>query len=144
MLGLTESKLDAANKIRHDEVVKGQTTVGAILLAAAALLSVGCKPQGPNIEELTKLQKRNAMLRREIADMEMLIRRAGNDTPDLHDQIDARNQEVVQAYETLKQLQAQDTEVRMRRIELEGRLDRFRESFRTLQSRVVSSTKHQP
>ena len=143
-VSLTNSMLDANSKIRQDGVVKRRTIVGFLMLLAVALLSSGCKPQGPNIEELTELQKRNASLRREIADMQMLIRRAGEDVPNLQDQIDARNQEVVQAYETLKQLQAQETDVRMRRIELEGRLDRFRETFRSLQSQVLSSNKSQP
>ena len=49
---------------------------------------------------------------------------------------------VVQAYETLKALKAQETEVRMRRIELEGRLESFRESFRELQNRIVASVKN--
>ncbi len=113
-------------------------------VATLLLVGVGCKPQGPNIEKLTELQRRNAALRQEIAAMKNLIRRAGEDDPQLQEQIEQRNREVTQAYETLKALKTQETEVQMRRIELEGRLDSFRETFRELQNRVVSSVRSEP
>ncbi len=75
--------------------------------------------------------------------MKRRILQAGEDVPNLQEQIDTRNKEVVQAYETLKALKAQETEVSMRRIELEGRLDSFRESFRELQNRVVATIKNE-
>lgn len=118
-----------------------QLTQATILFAVFALLSLGCKPQGVNIDELTELQRRNTMLRQEIAEMKTLIRRAGSEDPNLQEQLDARNGEVVQAYGTLKELQDQETKLRMRRIELEGRLDSFRETFRELQSRITDSNK---
>ena len=105
------------------------------------LAGIGCKPQGTNIDKLTELQRRNAALRQEIAEMKNLIRRAGEEDPQLQDQIEQRNKEVAQAYETLK---AQETEVSMRRIELEDRLDSFRETFRELQDRVISSVRSVP
>lgn len=89
------------------------------------------------------MQKRNAELRKEIAEMKSRIQQAGEDVPNLQEQIDARNKEVVQAYETLKTLKAQETEISMRCIELEGRLDSFRESFRELQNGVVTSIKNE-
>lgn len=113
--------------------------VGALLLAGT-----GCKPQGPNIDKLTELQRRNAALRREIAGMKNLIQRAGENDPNLQGQIEQRNKEVAQAYATLKALKTQETEVNMRRIELEGRLDSFRETFRELQNRIVSSVRSAP
>ena len=108
------------------------------------LAGIGCKPQGTNIDKLTELQRRNAALRQEIAEMKNLIRRAGEDDPQLQDQIERRNKEVAHAYETLKALKAQETEVSMRRIELEDRLDSFRETFRELQDRVISSVRSAP
>lgn len=75
--------------------------------------------------------------------MKSRIQQAGEDVPNLQEQIDARNKEVVQAYETLKALKAQETEISMRRIELEGRLDSFRESFRELQNGIVTSIKNE-
>lgn len=110
-----------------------------VCVLSALLLAPGCKPQGTDIDKLTELQRRNAQLRQDIAEMRNTIRRAGEDDPHLQEQIDARNKEVVQAYEALKELKTQETEVRMRRIELEGRLESFRESFRELQNRVVST-----
>lgn len=94
--------------------------------------------------ELGELQARNTQLRQEIADMENTIRRAGEAMPDLADQLEARNKEVVQAYENLKKLKAQETEVRMRRIELESRLDAFRANFQEMQHKAVSAPKPQP
>lgn len=112
-----------------------------VLLGALAL-TPACKPQGPNIAELSELQRRNARLRLEIARMQALIRQAGEDVPGLADQLDSRNKEVVQAYENLKNLKTQETEMRMRRIELEGRLDAFRSTFRELQSQVAAAAKN--
>ena len=119
---------------------------GAVWVCMLSLLlaGTGCKPQGTNIDRLTELQRRNAALRQEIAEMENLIRRAGEDDPRLQEQIEQRNKEVAQAYETLKALKAQETEVSMRCIELEGRLDSFRETFRELQDRVISSVRSAP
>ncbi len=118
-----------------------QLTLASAFLAAFSLSVLGCKPQGVNIDELTELQRRNTLLRQEIAEMKTLIRHAGAEEPNLQEQLDARNGDVVQAYETLKELQAQETRLRMRRIELEGRLDSFRETFRELQSRITGASK---
>lgn len=99
------------------------------------------------MEELAQLQARNTQLRQEIAKMKEIIRRAGADTPDLAEQLESRNREVVQAYENLKRLKTQETEVQMRRIELEGRLDTFRANFQELQNQIVTTpttTKPQP
>ncbi len=117
---------------------------GCMMLGILLLVGAGCKPQGPDIDKLTELQRRNAELRREIADMKKLIQHAGEKDPQLQNQIAQRNKEVAQAYETLKALKAQETEVSMRRIELESRLDSFRETFRELQNHIVSSVRSAP
>ncbi len=137
---LTHYMLDGWVRLGQNKSVKVYPIAWFCLLLALA--TVGCKPQGTNIDKLNELQRRNAQLRQDIADMKNIIRRAGEDEPNLQEQIDARNKEVVQAYETLKALKAQETEVRMRRIELEGRLESFRESFRELQNRIVASVKN--
>lgn len=90
------------------------------------------------MDELAELQARNTKLQQEIAQMHELIRRAGAEIPDLADQLESRNREVVQAYENRKRLIAQETEVQMRRIELEGRLETFRAQFQEMQNSVVS------
>lgn len=116
-----------------------KTSTACILMAMLALLPA-CKPQGPNMEELSELQQRNAQLSREIADMEALIRRAGEDVPDLAERLDARHKELVQAYENYKNLKEQETEISMRRLELEGRLDAFRSTMREIQLQVTTSS----
>ncbi len=116
-----------------------QLTLASAFLVAFTLSALGCKPQGVNIDELTELQRRNTLLRQEIAEMKTLIRRAGEDEPNLQEQLEARNRDGVRAYETRKELQAQETQLRMRRIELEGRLDSFRERFRELQNRITGN-----
>lgn len=111
----------------------------ALVMGALALLSA-CNPQGSEITEL-KLKERqsyNAMLRREIANMEATIRRAGDDVPGLAEQLEARSREEKQAYETIKALRSKETEIRLRRIELEKRLDAFQSTFRELQSQVAA------
>lgn len=113
-----------------------------ILLGVPAFMTA-CKPQAIDMAELTRLQARNAQLRQEIADMEATIRRAGADIPDLADQLEARNKEVVQAYENLKKLKAQETEMHKRRIQLESRLDAFRASFQEMQNQIAASPKPQ-
>lgn len=141
---VTHYKLDARAQIGHDVRVKKffPRHHTLILLGALALLPA-CKPQGVNMAELSQLQARNSQLRQEIADMENLIRRAGEVDPTLQDQLESRNKEVVQAYENLKKLKAQETEARMRRIELEGRLEVFRANFQEMQNKIVSSPKSQ-
>ena len=141
---MTHYELDARVKIRDDSAVKISPTVCACSLIGALALLPACKPQGPNIAELNELQRRNAILRQEIADMQALIRRAGEDVPGLADQLEAREKEVAQTYDHLKELKSQETEVHMRRIELEGRLDAFRSTFRELQSQIAASSKPQP
>lgn len=143
VLELTHYKLDACGKMVENMRMKRRGAMWVCMLLLL-LAGIGCKPQGTNIDKLTELQRRNAALRQEIAEMKNLIRRAGEDDPQLQDQIERRNKEVAQAYETLKALKAQETEVSMRRIELEDRLDSFRETFRELQDRVISSVRSAP
>lgn len=142
---VTHYELDERLCIRHDSGVKIFPTACTLLLPGALALFSACKPQGPNIAELNELQRRNAELRQEIADMRARIRRAGDDVPGLAEQLEARDKEVTQAYENLKALKKQETDIRMRRIELEGRLDAFRSTFRELQSQIAAaSSKTEP
>lgn len=110
-------------------------------LACLAVL-VGCKPQAPDMERLSSIQKHNAELRQEISRMQTLIFQAGEDTPGLQEQIDKRNNDVVEDYKQLETLQARETELKMRRIELEGRMNTLRDTFRQLQNELANQ--HQP
>ena len=96
-----------------------------------------CKPQAPDMERLSALQRNNAELRKEIARMQTLIRQAGEDTPELQQQIERRNSEVVAAYKQIEALREKETELKMRRIELESRLDSFRDTFARLQNEIA-------
>ncbi len=96
-----------------------------------------CKPQAPDMERLSALQRNNAELRKEIARMQTLIRQAGEDTPELQQQIERRNSEVVAAYKQMEALREKETELKMRRIELESRLDSFRDTFARLQNEIA-------
>lgn len=138
---MTHYRLDANAEISHYMRVKKLLPL-ILIVGAPAALTPACKPQGVNMAELKQLQARNAQLRQEIAQMETTIRRAGDDIPDLADQLEARNREVVQAYEALQKLKAQETEVHLRRLELEKRLDDFHANFQAMQKQAVSTTKN--
>ena len=69
--------------------------------------------------------------------MHALIRQAGEDSPELPQQIERRNSEVVAAYKQMEALREKETELKMRRIELESRLDSFRDTFARLQNEIA-------
>ncbi len=106
-------------------------------LACLAFLP-GCKPQAPDMEKLSAIQQHNAELRQEISRMQALIFQAGEDTPGLQEQIDRRNNDVADDYRQMEALRARETELKMRRIELEGRLNQLRDSFRQLQNDLAN------
>lgn len=130
--------------MRHDIRVKIQPQACTILLLGALALLTACKPQGPNIAKLNELQRRNNDLHAEIAEMYALIHRAGADTPGLAEQLDALANEEKLAYENLALLKNKETQLRLRRIELEGRLEAFRTTFNELQKQVAASHTAQP
>lgn len=139
---VTHSELDACAQIGQNVRVKMflRHHCHTLMLLGALALVPACKPQGVDMKELEELQARNTQLRQQIAQMNELIRRAGADMPDLTEQLDARNREVVQAYENLQKLKTQETEMQMRRIELEGRLESFRAQFQEMQNEIVTTT----
>lgn len=112
----------------------------AALLSVLPALVIACKPQTPNLEKINELQHRNAALRQEIADMESLIKRAGADVPDLPEKLAAQAAEESRAYEKKTAMQAKETELRLRRIELESRLENFRTTFKGLQDQISTTT----
>lgn len=141
---MTHYKLDAGVRLRHDICVKIHSQACTALLLGVLALLPACKPQGPNIAKLKDVQRRNADLHQEIAEMHALIQRVGEDIPGLADRLDERTREERQAYERLIALKQKETELRLRRIELEGRRDAFRSTFKSLQSQVAASTTEQP
>ncbi len=114
-------------------------------MAALLMLPVmitGCKPQAPDMERLSALQRHNAELRKDIARMQLLVQQAGADIPELPRQIERRNSEVVAAYKQMEALRERETELKMRRIELESRLDSFRDTFARLQNEIAIQNKN--
>lgn len=136
-MNLTQKMLDANGVMTEYRCVKTRFSVWLVAGAVALTAMVACKPQAPDMERLSALQRNNAELRKEIARMHALIRQAGADTPDLQQQIDRRNSEVVAAYKQMEALREKETELKMRRIELESRLDSFRDTFTRLQNEIA-------
>ncbi len=90
---------------------------------------------------MTALHEQNAVLRDEIARMELLIRQAGEDVPDLADQIAHREEAVKSATEELCHLTQKETDLKLRVLQLQGRLDAFQHSFQQMQKDLTQATK---
>lgn len=111
----------------------------AVAVAAGALpLFSGCAPKTTDPEQLRAIHERNAELRHEIAQMEGLIQQAGDPIPDLDDQIAAKETEIAAAIRELDELSRRETDMRLRVIELQDRLDAFRASFRMMQNDIAN------
>jgi septal ring factor EnvC (AmiA/AmiB activator) len=108
---------------------------GVCALLAASVSS--CMPQTDNPEQLRLAHEQNAAMRKELTRMQQLIKQAGEPDATLPDTIHAREQELADSLNQLKQLKRQETEAKLRVIELQDRLDLFRSSFRMLQSETV-------
>lgn len=105
------------------------------LSACALLLSLGsCYPQASDPEQLRQAHEKNAALRQEIVRMQQLIKQAGTPSPDFAAQVETREQELTDALNELKVVKRQETEAKLRIIELQDRLDAFRAHFRMLQN----------
>lgn len=108
----------------------------------AAVVLSSCNPQTPDPEQLRQAHEQNATLRQEITRMQQLISQAGAPQPGLAESISAREQELVNALNELKQLKRKETETKLRVIELQDRLDAFRSNFRILQAETVNIHNH--
>lgn len=107
-------------------------------VAAAALAVAGCAPKTTNPEQLNVLHKQNMELKQQIADMQASIEQAGEDIPGLQDQINAKEAEITSAIKQLDELNRQETDNRLRAIELQDRLDAFRTAFRAMQNDIAN------
>lgn len=107
--------------------------------ACALLVSLSsCYPQAPNPDQLRLAHEQNAALRQEIIRMQQLIKQAGEATPELTEQVEAKEQELTDALNELKVIKRQETEAKLRVIELNDRLDAFRANFRMLQNETAN------
>lgn len=107
--------------------------------ACALLVSLSsCYPQAPNPDQLRLAHEQNAALRQEIIRMQQLIKQAGEATPELTEQVEAKEQELTDALNELKVIKRQETKAKLRVIELNDRLDAFRANFRMLQNETAN------
>lgn len=107
---------------------------GACLLF---LVLSSCYPQTANPEQLRVAHEQNAALRQEIVRMQQLITQAGDAEQGLADTVEAKEQELTDALNELKVLKRQETEHKLRLIELQDRLDAFRADFRIMQNETA-------
>lgn len=112
--------------------------VFCVLAAAAWLPMSGCAPKTTDPEQLRAIHEQNADLRKEIAEMQGLIKEAGEDVPNLNEQIAEKEAEIAAAIRELDELDRQETDMRLRVIELQDRLDAFRAAFRMLQNEIAN------
>ena len=75
--------------------------------------------------------------------MQQLINQAGDIEPGLAESISAKEQQLTAALNELKQLKRQQTDAKLRVIQLQDRLDAFRSNFRMLQSETANLHKRQ-
>ncbi len=115
-------------------------------LCACAVLAVSlssCYPQADNPEQIRLAHEQNAAMRKEITRMQQLINQAGDIEPGLAESISAKEQQLTAALNELKQLKRQQTDAKLRVIQLQDRLDAFRSNFRMLQSETANLHKRQ-
>lgn len=120
--------------------VKTFSTASILFLLGLGMFPLACKPQAPDVERLSSLQNTNSQLREEIGQMQALIRQAGEDTPQLQEQITQRNQEVESALRQRTALRQRETDLKLRYIELDGRLKAFRNTFEEMKNNVANQT----
>ena len=94
-------------------------------------------PQTDNPEQLRLAHEQNAAMRKELTRMQQLIKQAGEPDATLPDTIHTREQELADSLNQLKQIKRQETEAKLRVIELQDRLDAFRTNFRMLQNETI-------
>lgn len=102
----------------------------------AAVAAAGCAPKTTNPEQLRVVHEQNAQLVKEIAKMQALIEQAGEDVPELQEQITAKEAEVASAIKELDELNRRESDMKLRSIELRDRLDGFRTAFRRMQNEI--------
>lgn len=135
---VTQKWLDAHRQMTDNESVKHFTPVCLVLAAAATPLLTSCWPKPTDPEQLRAVHEQNAEIRREISRMNALIKHAGEDVPGLAENIAAREAEIAAAIKELDKLSNDETNTRLRVIELQDRLDAFRAAFRMMQNDIAN------
>ena len=70
--------------------------------------------------------------------MQQVVKQAGDIEPGLADQIDTKEQQLAASLNELNPLKRQQTDTKLRVIQLQDRLDAFRSNFRLLQSETAN------
>ena len=124
--------------MKENESVKHFTPLCLITALAAAPLLSSCWPKPTDPEQLRAVHEQNAEIRREISRMQALIKHAGEDIPGLAENIAAREAEIAAAIKELDKLGNEETDTKLRVIELQDRLDAFRAAFRMMQNEITN------
>lgn len=122
-------------------MMKGVKLLSLFLLSAASagvFTLSSCAPKTTDPEQLRAMHEQNAALRQEIAVMQGLIEQAGEDVPNLQEQITEKEAAIAAAIRELDDLDRLTTERRLRVIELQDRLDAFRADFRRMQNEIAN------
>lgn len=109
-----------------------------LAIGATLCLHTGCKPQATDPKRLEELQTLNSRLKTEITEMETMLRRAGEDTPNLEEDIKARQQQVADMQRKLTKQQDSAHEANITLLRLRDRLSTFRDTFSEMQNTIAT------
>lgn len=129
--------LDLRLGIRQDRVVKIFTPIAASLSLVVVLLTASCEPQAPDLSRVNEIRAKNQKLAMEIRTMEQTIEQAGEDTPNLQQDLDAKEKALVSSQTRITALRKREMELKLRQIKLNERLKKLRSSFEQLQSELA-------
>lgn len=131
--------LDPRLGIGQDRAVKIFTSTAIGLSLAAALLTASCEPQAPDLSRVNEIKAKNQKLAMEIRDMEQIIEQAGEDTPNLLQDLEDKEKALVSSQLRITALRKREMELKLRQIKLNERLKQLRASFEQLQSELANT-----
>lgn len=131
--------LDVWREIGQDRRVKAFNPVSVSLTIGMALLAVSCEPQAPDLRRVNEIRAKNEKLAMEIQEMERNIGLAGEDTPNLQQDLEAKEKALVNSQQRITALRKREMELKLRQIKLNDRLKKLRASFEQLQSELANT-----
>lgn len=137
---LTNSVLDSMLQIREDDAVKILSNACILAIGAILCLGTGCKPNKVDPQRLEELQTLNEHLRTEIEEMESMLRRAGEDTPNLEEDIRERQMQVADMQRQITKQQDEIHEANVTVLRLRDRLSAFRDTFSEMQNTIATQS----
>lgn len=138
---VTKNKLDVRLEIRQNGHVKLITPIFMPLSAVAALVLIGCEPQAPDLSRVNEIRAKNQKLAMEVREMEQVIEQAGDDTPNLQQDLDERERALVSSQLRITALRKREMELKLRQIKLNERLKKLHTTFEQLQSELANTTR---